>query len=149
MSISVKTVPFLFAMFLATVSSSFAAEATGGKLVLGLDDCIRRALRVAPELGEARADVELAAAKLEEAKAHRYPQIEFLGLAGPVSKARGNQVYSPDHIERIHGLTVFARGDATLVQPIYTFGKISERMKAASHGIEVDKAKNRSRRTTR
>ena len=138
---SVKTVQLLLAMLLATGSSSFAGEPTGGKLVLGLDDCIRRALRVAPELGEARADVELAAAKLEEAKAHRYPQIEFLGLAGPVSKARGNQVYSPDHIERIHGLTVFARGDATLVQPIYTFGKISERMKAATHGIEVDKAK--------
>ncbi len=136
-----KTVSFLAALLLVCGVSSYAAESDKGTLVLDLDDCIRRALSKAPELGEARADIELAAAKLEEAKAHRYPQIEFLGLAGPVSKARGNQIYSPDRIDRLHGLTVFARGDATLVQPLYTFGKISERMKAATHGIEVDKAR--------
>lgn len=141
MRASVKTVPFLVALLLACGVSSHAAESGTGTLVIGLDDCIRRALTKAPELGEARADIELAAAKLEEAKAHRYPQIELLGLVGPVSKARGNQIYSPDRIDKLHGLTVFTRGDATLVQPLYTFGKISERMKAATHGIEVDKAK--------
>ncbi|MDD2337449.1 MAG: TolC family protein, partial [Geobacteraceae bacterium] len=83
----------------------------------------------------------LAEAKLDEAKAHRFPQIELLGLMGPVSQARGNQVYSQDRIDHLHGVTIFARGDATVVQPLYTFGKISERMTAASHGIEVDRAK--------
>jgi len=141
MKYTVKTVLFLVSLMLLIASAVHAEEAKGGTLILGLDDCVRRALSKAPELGEARADIELAAAKLEEAKAHRYPQIEFIGLAGPVPKARGNQIYSPDKNYEIHGLTVFARGDATLVQPIYTFGKISERMKAATHGIEVDKAK--------
>lgn len=119
----------------------FAAEAQQGKLVLSLDDCIRRALIASPSLGESSADIELAEAKLDEAKAHRFPQIELLGLMGPVSQARGNQVYSQDRIDHLHGITIFARGDATVVQPLYTFGKISERMTAASHGIEVDRAK--------
>lgn len=92
-----KTVSFLAALLLVCGVSSYAAESDKGILVLDLDDCIRRALSKAPELGEARADIELAAAKLEEAKAHRYPQIEFLGLAGPVSKARGNRIYSRPH----------------------------------------------------
>jgi len=139
MRTSVKIIPFLLVILMATLSP--AAEVTQGTLVLGLDECIRRALSVSPELGESRADIELAEARLKEAKAHRFPQIEFLGLAGPVSKATGNQVYSPDRIDHLHGVTIFTRGDATLVQPLYTFGKISEKMDAATHGIEVDRAK--------
>jgi outer membrane protein TolC len=129
------------AALLFIAAPAFSGDVKQGKLVLGLDECIRRALTTAPELGESRADISLAEAKLAEAKAHRYPQIEFLGLFGPVSKARGNQVYSEDRIDHLHGVTVFTRGDAAIVQPLYTFGKISERMKAATHGIEVDRAK--------
>ena len=130
-----------FALLLLITSPLFAAEVQQGKLVLSLDDCIRRALTASPSLGESSADIEMAEAKLNEAKAHRFPQIELLGLMGPISKARGNQVTSSDRIDHLHGLTIFARGDATIVQPLYTFGKISERMTAASHGIEVDRAK--------
>lgn len=124
----------------------FAAEAGNGKLVLDLSTCIKSALSVSPELGESQADIDLASSKLDEAKAHRYPQIEFLGLIGPVPQARGNQVYSPDGIDDTRRLTWFARGDATLIQPLYTFGKISESMKAATHGVEVDRAKREQRR---
>lgn len=136
-----RTMASQLALLLLLAAPLCAAEMPQGTLVLGLDDCIRRALTSSPELGETRADIELAEAKLNEAKAHRYPQIEFLGLLGPISKARGNQVTSSDRIDHLHGLTFFARGDATLVQPLYTFGKISERMSAATHGIEVDRAK--------
>jgi outer membrane protein len=141
MKLPMRSLLMLTCLVLSAAGPASGAEGKPGKLVLGLDECIRRALTAAPELGEARADIELAEAKLEEAKAHRFPQIEILGLFGPVSQAEGNQVYSEDRIDHLHGLTVFTRGDATLVQPIYTFGKISERMKAATHGIAVDKAK--------
>jgi outer membrane protein TolC len=104
------------------------------------------ALEKAPELGEAQADIELTASKLEEAKAYRYPQIEFLGLAGPVPQARGNQVSSPDSINQTDRWTWFSRGDTTIIQPLYTFGKIAENMKAAGHGIEVDRARKEQRR---
>jgi outer membrane protein TolC len=141
MKLCIRAITLPFALLLLVSAPLFAGEPQQGKLVLGLDDCILRALTASPELGESRADIDLAEAKLDEAKSHRLPQIEFLGLLGPVSKARGNQVTSSDRIDHLHGVTIFARGDATIVQPLYTFGKISERMTAASHGIEVDRAK--------
>jgi outer membrane protein TolC len=42
-------------------------------------------------------------------------------------------------------LTWFSSVDATLIQPLYTFGKISENMKAATHGIEVDRSRKEQR----
>ncbi len=108
---------------------------------LDVRECVARALANAPEVGEAQADLALSRAKLDEAKGWRYPQIEFLGLTGPVPRARGNQVFSPDSINSTGHWTWFERGDATLVQPIYSFGKISHAMSAAGHGIEVEKAR--------
>jgi outer membrane protein len=128
------------------VMPAAAEQVREGRLVLSLQECIQRSLATAPELGESQSDVDLASSKLKEAKAHRYPQIEFIGLIGPVPQARGDQVNSPDKINDTGRLTWFQRGDATLVQPLYTFGKISESMKAASHGIEVDRAKKEQKR---
>jgi outer membrane protein TolC len=135
-----RTITFL-ATLLFVAAPAFSGDVKQGKLVLGLDECIRRALTVAPELGESRADIALAEAKLDEAKAHRYPQIEMIGLIGPAPQARGDQISSPDRIGSLERITVFERGDATIIQPLYTFGKISERMRAATHGIAVDRAK--------
>ena len=133
-------------LVIGAASPGWCAGASQEKLVLGLGDCIGRALATAPELREADADIELMSAKMDEAKAHRYPQVDLLGLSGPVPQARGNQVYSPDSISQHDRWTWFAKGDATLVQPLYTFGKISENMKAAGHGIEVDRAKKDQRK---
>ena len=131
---------------LAAVLLACAAPAAVLAETLTLKECVSRALAAAPELGEARADIELSSAKLSEAKGYRLPQIEFLGLTGPVPQARGNQVSSPDKINDTDHLTWFERGDATLVQPIYTFGKISHAMSAARHGIEVEKARLEQKR---
>jgi outer membrane protein TolC len=70
-----------------------------------------------------------------------------LGLTGPVPRAHGNQVFSPDSINEKSHYGWFERGDATLVQPIYTFGKISESMRAARHGIEVEKSRREQKKT--
>lgn len=126
---------------LCAAAPAVSGELNSGKMVIGLDECIRRALTVAPELGETRADITLAEAKLDEAKAHRYPQIEMIGLIGPAPQARGDQISSPDRAGSLERLTVFERGDAAIIQPLYTFGKISERMRAATHGIEVERAR--------
>jgi outer membrane protein TolC len=129
-----------------SVPLALAGDASSGKLVLGLRDCIERSLASAPELGEAQADIAFTTSKLDEAKANRYPQIELLGLSGPVPQARGNLVTYQYGISQRDHLTWFAKGDATIIQPLYTFGKISENMKAAEHGIEADRAKKEQRR---
>lgn len=140
-----KVVTVFFLVMCCCSKPCFAEEPGQGKLVLGLNACIQRALAFAPELGESRADIELAASKLAEAKSHRFPKVELLNLIGPVPQARGDQVFSPDRINQTDRLTWFDRADATIVQPLYTFGKISESMKAAGHGIEVDRAKQEQR----
>ena len=133
---------FALAALLLVAAAPVAAAAE----TVSLQDCVKRALESAPELGEADADIALTAAKLSEAKGYRLPQIDLLALTGPVPRARGNQVSSPDEINDTGKLVWFERGDMTLVQPIYSFGKISHSMSAAKHGIEVEKARKVQKR---
>ena len=137
----------LAAALLTSLSGAYAAnDAPSASLVLSLDDCIRIALKSAPELGEAQADIELTTSKLDEAKSHRFPQLEMTTLLGPVPQAHAQDLFAVDHyIIRFNTLTWFTSADATLIQPLYTFGKIAENMKAATHGIEVDRSRKEQR----
>lgn len=132
-------------IILLPVGAHAAAEPQSSKLILSLDDCIRIALKTAPELGESQADVEQATSKLDEAKSYRYPQLEIKSLVGPAPGARRNELFATDKTFEFKELTWFASTDATLIQPLWTFGKISENMKAATHGIEVDKSRKEQR----
>jgi len=135
--------------FFTFLAGSHAAEDAGqNRLVLGVNDCIRIALKSAPELGEVRADIQLAATRLDEAKSYRYPQIQILSLFGPAPDANARDLtpaVATDSQTKLNGLTWFTSADATLIQPLYTFGKISENMKAATHGIEVDRSRREQR----
>jgi len=135
--------------FFTLLADSHAAEdAAQNRLLLGVNDCIRIALKSAPELGEAQADVDLTTSKLDEAKSNRYPQIQVLSLFGPAPDASVRDltpVINTDRQVKLNQLTWFTSADATLIQPLYTFGKISENMKAATHGIEVDRSRKEQR----
>jgi len=120
-------------------------EASISKLTLSLEDCVRIALKSAPELGEAQADIDQTASKLDEAKSYRYPQLEVKTLLGPAPGARRSDLFATDKSFQFKELTWFASTDATLIQPLWTFGKISENMKAATHGIEVDRSRKEQR----
>jgi len=121
-----------------------AENVSENRLVLGVDDCIRIALKSAPELGEAQADIDLTTSKLDEAGSYRYPQLEVTALFGPAPQARRQDIsptIATDRHFKLSEMTWFTSTDATLIQPLYTFGKISENMKAATHGIEVDRSR--------
>jgi outer membrane protein TolC len=125
-----------------------AENAADGRLVLGVDDCVRMALKAAPELGEAQADVDLTTSKLDEAGSYRFPRLEVTTLFGPAPQAHWQDispVVATDKSTRMSQLTWFTSADATIIQPLYTFGKISENMKAATHGIEVDRSRKEQR----
>ena len=131
----------------AGVSISTAADIPSAPLVLTLDDCIRLSLKAAPELGEAQSDIALATSKLDEAKSYRFPQLEMTTLFGPAPTAN-RQDLNPINTDKqfsFNELTWFTSADATIIQPLYTFGKISENMKAATHGIEVDRSRKQQR----
>ncbi len=136
----------LFGMFILTAYSAVAAdESVKPKLVLGLDDCVRIALKAAPEMGEAQADIDNTSSKLDEAKSYRYPQVEMLALLGPAPTAHREDLSATDKPFKLSDMTWFSSANATIIQPLYTFGKISENMKAASHGIEVDRSRKEQR----
>jgi outer membrane protein TolC len=116
------------------------------RLVLNVDDCVRIALKSAPELGEAQSDIDLTTSKLDEARSYRYPQIEITSLFGPAPQAHREDLTATDKsYNRLNQLTWFTSADATIIQPLFTFGKISENMKAATHGIEVDRSRKEQR----
>ena len=132
----------------AGISTGSAADSPAPPIELSLDECVRMALKAAPELGEAESDIALATSRLDEAKSYRFPQISITALAGPAptaSKADISPVVKTDIPFSINSLTWFTSTDATIIQPLYTFGKISENMKAATHGIEVDRSRKQQR----
>ncbi len=115
---------------------------------LTLNDCIRMSLKAAPELGEAESDIALATSKLDEANSYRFPKLELTTLVGPAPIAYRSDVSPVVKTDRpfsFDALTWFTSADATIIQPLYTFGKISENMKAATHGIEVDRSRKQQR----
>lgn len=138
---------FLLFILLIVSTNGFATEISQ-PLNLKLEECIRMALKNAPELGEADADIALAKSKLDEAESYRYPQFNITTLLGPAPIATKNVItpeVKTDQPFSFDALTWFTSADATIIQPLYTFGKISENMKAATHGIEVDRSRKQQR----
>lgn len=133
----------------AAAGVSLAAESPKPQAVMTLDDCIRMALKAPPELGEAESDIALATSKLDEAKSYRFPKLELTTLVGPAPIAHKDAITpiikTDEPLFSVNALTWFASADATIIQPLYTFGKISENMKAATHGIEVDRSRKEQR----
>ncbi len=138
-----------FWVLFVSVYSSLAADSPVPQINLTLEDCIQLALKAAPELGEAQSDIDLATSKLNEAKSYRFPQLELKTLAGPAPTAYKSSVspiiQTDESLFSINSVTWFTSADATIIQPLYTFGKISENMKAATHGIEVDRSRKQQR----
>lgn len=149
MKTSLLTILIATALIVPGHVARAADDASKSRLVLGVEDCIRMALKAAPELGEAQADIDLTTSKLDEAKSNRYPQIEVISLFGPAPQAHREDispvVATDKSYARLNQLTWFTSANATFIQPIYTFGKISENMKAATHGIEVDRSRKEQR----
>jgi len=143
-----KTALVVLFLCQATSSAAMAGSPARTLLVLELDECIRTALKAAPEIGEAQADLELTLSKQQTAEAYRYPQVDVVTLFGPAPGAKREDispVVNTDASFNKRDLTWFTSADLLITQPLWTFGKISESMKAAAHGIEVDKAKKQQR----
>lgn len=128
-----------------------ATRSMGADLeVLNLEQLINLAVEHSPEIKESQQDVVAAEGDLMQAKGGMLPQVELTGTAGPVEDAElptvvVDQEVSPGvfqgYIKGNDGgsVTVFGRLDLAIVQPLYTFGKISNRKDAAALGVEAEK----------
>lgn len=127
----------LLLFFLLVPMISFAQE----KIIVNLDQAIDRSLKISPEIKETQFDMEISKTKKAEADAALYPQLELLAYTGPSPRARGDQIKSPDSNTKPVISGIFGATDFKIVEPLYTFGKISALREAASKGINVSKAK--------
>lgn len=131
----------LASMVVAPIPGMASAQAPAPKAVYTLKDLVQRALATSPEIRQFQRGAEVAMAKRDQADAARYPQIELTAVVGPSPRARGTVVDSPDRKDSPTINNVFEIVEMTLVQPLYTFGKISSFREAADAGVRVDRAK--------
>jgi outer membrane protein len=125
-------------IFLVSASGVMAQE----KPVLTLDELVVMALKFSPEVKASQDEVELAKQQREEARGYYFPRIETTTIASVAPNARGpivkdGGVFFPDPKNRIHGVNVFGRLDALIIQPLYTFGKIAYRERAVQRYVKV------------
>jgi len=116
-----------------------------GKTVKDIDQCIKQAVEINAEVKGAEFEVEVYRSKKEQADSARYPQLELLAYGSLSPRARlingGNgSVESSTNINRESYDGVFGNATVQLIQPLYTFGKISGYRDAAEHGIRAYEA---------
>lgn len=104
---------------------------------LTLEECIRRALEYHPRAAVAGSEVRVSRSLVAQADAARFrPQLEVAQMFGPSPAAIGSP-YDPALRSDLGDLGVFTRSEATMVMPLYTFGKLSAKAEAARYGVEV------------
>jgi outer membrane protein TolC len=113
---------------------------------LDLDDLVRRALERNLEIEVTAAQVREAEALHQAAASTAYPQVDFRTIFGaPTAEARTEVVNDIDTITppslggdlRFGTLGVTVRGNLTIAQPVYTFGKIANGKRATSHLVDA------------
>jgi outer membrane protein len=114
---------------------------------LSLEEAVALAVQNSPMIKEEQFGVLKRQSQRAQADAARFAQFEITVVGGPSPRARGNQISSPDSKTDPDITGVFGLATFSLVQPLYTFGKISSLREAAAHGIAVSQAQVHERAT--
>jgi outer membrane protein TolC len=109
------------------------------------DEVVRRAAAQNPQVAAARAEAAKVEAQKAQAEAARWPTVTIQAGTGPSEKAKlvpGSDIQSTRSIYdfRLSDLSALVGANASIVQPLYTFGKIDDRIEAAEHGITARNA---------
>lgn len=122
------------------VGNTFA-QGSDQPVRMTLDQCLDRVLRVSPDIEQAILAVEGLEARLSEAKfAGIVPRFQWTNIFGPAPGIKGDTEQIETIRSDLSNLGVFSRTQIELVQPLYTFGKISNARKAAGFGLEAGEA---------
>jgi outer membrane protein len=145
-------------LLLLGLSTGLAGEArAAGLQVIGLDQLIQMALEKSPELLESDQDILAALSDLNQAKAGQWAQIDVTGFAGPVQDAKTPVVVvnpTPKSGALLgliqdrddNAIGIFGDLELSIVQPLYTFGKISHRQDAAAYGVDAQRSAKEKKR---
>lgn len=108
--------------------------------VVSLDEAIKLAVEASPQIKEELFGVLIRESQRKQADAARFAQFDIIAVGGPSPRARGNQISSPDSKGNTAITGVFSRASFSLIQPLFTFGKINSFRQAATHGKAVSQA---------
>lgn len=136
----------LSALTLGSALPTRAQQAPTAK-TLALEEALALAVQHSPQIKEEQFGVLARQSQLAQANAARFAQLEITAVVGPSPRARGNQIDSPDSKLSPDITGVFGRFEFSIVQPLYTFGKIKGFRDAATHGVAVSKAQVREKAT--
>jgi outer membrane protein len=118
--------------------------------VLSLEDAVALAVKNSPQIKEQQFGVLKRQSQRAQADAARFAQLELTVVGGPSPRARrtpGTEISSPDSKTDPAITGVFGLATISLVQPLYTFGKIDSLREAAAHGIAVSQAQVQEKAT--
>jgi outer membrane protein len=128
----------ILVLFLWFVLLGTAGAENEKKVVLTLPQLIEMAVSKSPEIAEAKSDIVSSQSDLDQVKAAYYPQLESAAIIGPVSDAKRPIVHGTRLVDTTSdSIGAFGRIDFILSQPLYTFGKLSNRKEAASRGVRA------------
>ena len=120
--------------------------------VYSLDQLVQMALETSPELKMAEQDILAARSQFKQAKGGLLPQMDLIATAGPVEDAKvptvvltGPNTGALVSHDQPWDIGIFGRLDFVITQPLYTFGKISNRKDAAALGVEARTAAREQR----
>lgn len=146
-SAGVMLILVLLNVFIAISPSASSAQSRPAPRAFSLDEAIALAIQTSPQIKEEQFGVLLRQSQRAQANAARFAQLEITIVGGPSPQARGNQLHSPDSKTDPDINGAFGRATLSVVQPLYTFGKISSLRQAAAHGIAVSQAQVQQKAT--
>ncbi len=130
--------PVSIVMVFVVVIGIRPCDSESGQPQYDLAGCVRMAFSSSPSIQAARADLQIAENRLRQVHAARFlPGLDFTWMVGPSPEARGDALTGESNWRRMR---VFTRTELSLVQPLFTFGKLSAAVEAASGGIEARRA---------
>ncbi|MGE3537182.1 MAG: TolC family protein [Candidatus Tectimicrobiota bacterium] len=124
-----------------------AALAQPAARVVSLEEAVSLAVQNSPQIKEEQFGVLKRQSQRAQANAARFAQVEITIVGGPSPRARGNHLNSPDSKTDPDITGVFGLGTFSVIQPLYTFGKIDSLREAAAHGIAVSEAQVQQKAT--
>jgi outer membrane protein TolC len=145
--VKTRSVSLLLLLLSVGLSESAVCQATDTVRV-SVEQAVILALDVSPEIAERNAKADFAAARASQARATRFLSefnVTTAHSAAPtVTNPNGvstDQLYlDPDVRNDWSSFRPFNRAEATLIQPIYTWGELSSTIRAADFAVKVEAA---------
>jgi len=117
----------------ALLTNALSAQGTAS---YSLREAVTFAIQHNSEIQESIATANTGLADLNKARANLYPKISLTSIAAPMYKVEGNALnYNTDYGKWGY----YLNNKASLIQPLYTFGKLKNYNRAAELGVQIKK----------